>query len=162
MTESFDFPKLHPVDSHLSGDCDAFVTKISSNGEIVFSTYMGGQEHDWGLGIAADQLGNAYVTGMTFSSDFPCVNPIYPNNRGACNAFVSKLSPDGSSIIYSTYLGGTDRDYGEAIDVDPNGNAFIAGHTYSSNFPVSNPIQNFGGGDSDAFFTEISSNEAVL
>jgi len=114
---------------------------------LSYSTYLGGSADEGFLesqGIAADAAGNAYVAGTTVSIDFPTTLSAYDRTCGTdgnCNsaahdAFVTKLSPDGSSVVYSTYLGGSDRDLGSAIAVDSSGNAYILGATDSSNFPI--------------------------
>ncbi|HEX2897417.1 MAG TPA: SBBP repeat-containing protein [candidate division Zixibacteria bacterium] len=163
-TESTDFPTLNPFqDTHQTGGTyDAFVSKLSIAGSsLVYSTYLGGT-NDEGAdgGIAIDSTGAAYITGLTASSDFPTVNPFQGTYQGGIwDAFVSKLSSAGDSLEYSTYLGGNERDEGRGIVVDESGNAFVAGLTISSNFPVLNPFQAIQGSvDSlDAFVTKLSS-----
>ena len=101
--------------------------------------------------------GNAYVTGTTFSSDFPTTNPIH-GISGGIDAFVTKFNSAGSAHVYSTYLGGSDEDSGNGIAVDSSGNAYVTGETSSSNFPTTDPIQGtFGGGTTDTFVTKINS-----
>ena len=115
---------------------------ISGSGSsIVYSTYLGGSDGDAGNGIAVDALGSVYVTGTTSSADFPMVQALEAVGHGKSKAFVTKLSPDGAVIVYSTYLGGTGADEGNAIAVDAAGNVFVAGGTTSADFPVVNPIQ---------------------
>src|SRR5213593_2849491 len=121
---------------------------------LSYSTYLGGSGGDLGTGIAVDASGNAYVTGFALSSDFPTANPFQPTKRRGANAFVAKLSADGSTLVYSTYLGGTGAtaadncfagggggDAGNAIAVDASGNAYVTGYTFSSDFPTANPFQ---------------------
>jgi hypothetical protein len=119
---------------------EVFVTKLSANGaSLVYSTYMGnGTNH--GRGIAIDSAGDAYITGFT-GGGFPSTSRSFqPSNAGAYDAFVTKLNPTGSSLIYSTFLGSSSNDYGAAIAIDANGNAFVAGTTtcqyYCNAFPV--------------------------
>ena len=114
---------------------------------LAYSTYLGGSGDDRGNGIAVDSSGNAYVTDITASADFPLANPIQTTNKGS-NAFVSKLSADGSALVYSTYLGGTYQTAqgfsccgANAIAVDSFGNATVTGQTTASDFPTDNPIQ---------------------
>jgi len=126
---------------------DAFVTKISADGKtVLYSTYFGGSGEDDGSAIAIDSAGDAYVTGFTASTNFPVTASAFQKSCGGqCygNAFISKLSPDGSSLIYSTYLGGSDQghisnflDLGYGIAVDSSGNAYVTGETISTDFPV--------------------------
>jgi Ser-Thr-rich glycosyl-phosphatidyl-inositol-anchored membrane family/FG-GAP-like repeat/Beta-propeller repeat/FG-GAP repeat len=125
---------------------DAFVTKIKADGSgLVYSTYLGGSKDDEASGIALDDLGNAYITGVTQSTlDFPIKNafqPAYGGERG--DAFVTKLNPAGTEFVYSTYLGGNNDEnyfgghgpYG-AIAVDSTYNAVVTGYTCSANFPT--------------------------
>jgi PKD repeat protein len=138
------------------------VNKLSQDGSsLVYSTYLGGNSLDEGLGIAVDSAGNAYVTGNTRSSDFP-VTPGAFQTVFIDSAFVSKLSPDGSSLVYSTYLGSsvvdTGRSYGYGISVDGSGNAYVTGKTSSSTFPVTPGVfqTTFGGGSYDGFVSKVS------
>ena len=108
-------------------------------------------------GIAVDGSGNAYVAGYTNSTNFPTVNPLQPANGGDFDAFVTKLNPTGSALVYSTYLGGSVTDYGLGIAADSSGNAYVAGYTNSTNFPTVNPLQPaYGGGAYDAFVAKIA------
>jgi hypothetical protein len=102
---------------------------------VTYATYLGGTAEDEALGIAFDGSGNAYVTGETASTNFPTTTS--PKLQGSFDAFVTKLNPDGSSIVYSTYIGGSGLDSGNGIAVDTSGNAFVAGGTRSTDFPHS-------------------------
>jgi hypothetical protein len=157
-TGSSDFPvsgtAFQSTNEDADGPGNAFVSKLDPTGAtLVYSTYLGGTGDYWfkdaGQAIAVDTSGNAYVTGYTGSSDFPVTAGAFQvANKAAAlsgrNAFVTKLSADGSGLIYSTYLGGSgfntgvarDGDYGEGIAVDSSGNAFIVGSSYSQDFPV--------------------------
>jgi hypothetical protein len=110
---------------------------------LSYSTYLGGSAGDWGYGIAVDSSGSAYATGETASVDFPTVNPLQPNNNssGLSTCFVAKLNPTGSALVYSTYLGGNGGDTGYGIAVDSSGSAYVAGRTYSPDFPTVNAFQ---------------------
>ena len=108
---------------------------------LVYSTYLGGSGNDDGFGIAVDASGDAYVTGNTTSTNFPTANPLQATLRGSTNAFVAKLNPAGSALVYSTYLGGSNDDYGHDIAVDTSGDAYVTGNTNSTNFPTANPLQ---------------------
>jgi hypothetical protein len=129
---------------------NAFVTKLSPDGSLVYSTYLGGSMGDRGEGIAVDTEGNAYVTGSAVSTDFPTTAGAFQvtAHGGDCiwypcdDAFVSKLNPAGSALVYSTYLGSSGGDKGAAIAVDSQGNAYVTGPTNMANdFPMVNPIQ---------------------
>lgn len=139
-----------------------FVTKVNPAGAIVYTTYIGGTGIDEGHSIALDPSGNIYVTGFTTSSDFPLVNAFQSNFGGAQDSYALKLDKDGSTIVYSTYLGGTQSDRGYGIAADPSGNAIVAGNTLSINFPASNAFQSkLGGGLGDAFITKFAADGKV-
>lgn len=144
-----------------SGGDAAFITKLNVEGTaILYSTYLGGNAYDFGMGIAVDAAGNAYMTGITGSSDFPGTagSSIQNMHGGASDAFVTKINAAGTAILYSTYLGGSDFDYGMGIAVDTTGNAYIAGAT-GGGIPgtVASGIQSAHGGAQDAFVAKISS-----
>jgi len=130
---------------------------------LVYSSYLGGSNSDSSRGIAVDSEGAAYVTGDTYSSDFPSQNPYQETNSGYSDAFITKINSSGNALVYSTYLGGSGDDSGYGIAVDSIGAAYVTGETRSLDFPTQNPIQEgFGGGYSDAFITKISSSGSVL
>jgi hypothetical protein len=153
-TSSSEFPtsnylalNIHPKQKALAGASDAFVVKIDPDGFLNegYSTYLGGSDTDAGNGIAVDSSGSAYVTGITFSKDFP--TNAAPSHGSLANgglvAFVTKLSPDGSNSIYSVLLGGTmtavgpgPLDQGNSIVVTPSNGVYIVGTTCSSDFPT--------------------------
>jgi len=108
---------------------------------LTYSTYLGGSGGDGGNSIAVDSSGNAYVTGQTSSVDFPTAGPLQASLNGFTNAFVSKLNPTGTALIYSTYLGGSGNDWGYGIAVDSTGSVYLAGVTSSTDFPTVNPFQ---------------------
>ncbi len=143
---------------------DAFVTQLNSTGnQLVYSSYLGGQGADFGQGIAVDSAGNAYLTGQTQSIDFPVVSPLQATTSGGSDVFVAKVNFTGSALLYSTYLGGSAADVGQAIQVDSSGNAYITGYTFSTNFPTQTPYQgaNAGGG-ADAFVAKLNPSGAAL
>src|SRR5262249_10940271 len=135
-----DFLTANAFQSTYSGgfNGDAFVTKLTGAGALTYSTYLGGNGTDTARGIAVDNSGNAYVTGSTDSTNFPTKNPIQPNLGGPSTAdvFVTKLSSDGSSLVYSTYLGGTASDFAQGIAVDSANNVYLAGWSQSIDFPL--------------------------
>jgi hypothetical protein len=116
---------------------DGVVFKLDAAGALVYSTFLGGDDYDASGGIAVDTAGNAYVTGRTFSQNFPTTAGVFqPVNNSSGDAFVTKLNPDGSALVYSTFLGGIDRDQADAIAIDSAWNVYVAGETMSSNFPT--------------------------
>ncbi len=121
---------------------DLFVTKLNTSGTgLVFSTYLGGSSGDYGYGIAADQYGCAYVTGYTYSSNFPTTAGAFKTTYSYYDPFITKVASDGKSLVYSTYIPGSSSDYAYAICVDNNGQAAITGYTYSWDFPKVNAFQ---------------------
>jgi hypothetical protein len=160
--ESADLPTVNALQTNLKGSSNAFVAKINASGSaLVYSTYLGGTHEEGGFGIAADSSGNAYVTGQTSSPDFPTVNPLQPTLLGIGNAFLTKINPSGSALVYSTFFGGGFEQAGGVV-VDHLGNAYIAGFTDSTNFPTLNAPQPTSGGDGDAFVAEINSRGDTL
>ncbi|MEZ2227324.1 MAG: S8 family serine peptidase [Microcoleus sp.] len=163
ITYSTNLPLTNPVQTtNGGGQYDAFISKFTPNGARIYSTYLGGTGNDQGTSIAADSSGNAYIVGTTSSTNFPTLSPIQLNAGGANDAFVSKLSAAGNSLIYSTYLGGSGDDKGDRITVDSAGNAYVTGNTTSTNFPTKNAIQSISGGGQDAFITSINSSGSAL
>lgn len=155
-TNSTDFPTGNPYQGVCGGTQDIFVTKLSVSGTLVYSTYLGGGGLDYGRGIAVDALGCVYIAGGTESTNFPTQNPYQGALNGTRDAFVTKLSASGNTLVYSTYVGGGDTDVSNAIDIDVNGNAYITGVTGSSDFPTQNPYQGTRHGYEDAFVTKLS------
>ena len=143
---------------------DAFVTKLDPAGSsLVYSTYLGGNNSDVGQGIALDDSGNAYVTGSTLSTNFPTTpSPFQATGRGSADAFVTKVKPDGTGLIYSTYLGGSGGDYGQAVAVNTAGNAFVTGYTFSTNFPKAAALQGANAGSADAFVAKLNPSGSAL
>ncbi len=160
------FPLKNPYQNVLDLNAqNAFVTEIQANGkQLIYSTYLGGENTDQGSGIAVDSSGDAYVTGSTTSLKFPVVNAIQPQLNGFQNAFITEFNPKGSALVYSTYLGGNAYDLGTGIAVDSTGNAYIAGQTDSANFPVFNAYQNSlgNGAMNNAFLSNIAAGGAAL
>jgi hypothetical protein len=139
-TDSLDFPTLNPYENTCQG-CSSgrntFITKLNAAGTaLIYSTYLGGSFSVEAAGITVDASGNVYVTGITDSSDLPIVNALQTGLGGYLDAFVTKLDATGSSLLYSTYLGGSGGDYGFGVAADSAGNAYVAGQTFSSDFPA--------------------------
>jgi hypothetical protein len=169
LTWATDFPTANAAQSSNRGNQDVFVTKFNAAGSaLVYSTYLGGGNSEVGLGIAVDSTGSAYVTGWTFSANFPTVNAFQgaKGNLFTDDAFVAKLSPAGSALVYSTYLGGISDDHGYDIAVDSAGNAYVTGFTESTNFPTANAVQSTFGGRNceggDAFVTKFNASGSAL
>ncbi len=153
----------------LNGMSDAFVAKLNSTGTaLIYGTYLGGESDEFGNAIAVDGSGNAFVTGETDSSEFPTTPGVFQPISGGGGAFggdvfVAKLNPTGTALIYGTYLGGEDNDYGYAIAVDGSGNAFVAGYTESGNFPVTGgALSSALQGAIDGFVAKINPSASAL
>jgi hypothetical protein len=144
-----------------SGNSDAFVTKLGTGGNIVFSTFLGGGDNDAGNGIAVDASG-VYVGGQTHSDDFPVRQPFQYAKKGDANIFVSKLSPSGNRLVYSTYLGGSGGENGGAIAIDASQSAYVAGFTTSTDFPATNGYEYYPGGAVSGFVAKFSPNGVSL
>jgi hypothetical protein len=136
-TSSTAFPLLGAYDGSLGGTKDTFVTKLTAAGTgLTYSTYLGGAAVDEGYGIALDGANNAYIAGITASTDFPVVSAFQPANAGGDDGFLAKFTAAGSALSYSTYFGGTMGDAASAVAVDGAGLAHLTGSTFSSNFPL--------------------------
>jgi hypothetical protein len=141
---------------------DAFVAKLNAAGTaLLYCGYIGGSAADWGERVAVDASGNAYVTGLTGSSEqtFPVVggpDPTY--NGGLFDAFVAKVNPQGTALLYCGYIGGAGEDYGYGIAVDPSGNAYVVGATGSDEktFPVAVGPDLTYNGQGDAFVAKVN------
>ncbi|MHB8655994.1 MAG: DUF7948 domain-containing protein, partial [Terriglobia bacterium] len=145
------------------GNGDAFVAQLNSAGNgLVYSSYLGGAGADFGQAIAVDTSGNAYVTGSTQSVNFPVVSALQPTTGGGSDAFVTEVNFSGTAILYSTYLGGTQADVGQAIKVDSSGSAYVAGYTFSTNFPTLNPFQGSNAGSPNAFVAKLTPSGSAL
>jgi len=175
VTDSTNFPPKLPIFDHIGGVAtnfhgqvtnfmlfpwDAFVTKLDPSGSaLVFSTYLGGDTQDEGLGIALDANRNVYIAGYTDSTNFPIVNaaPGFDRAAGRSDVYVTRISSNGTSIDYSIRFGGTNDDQAGGIAVSADGTAFVTGWTASTNFPVSpDAFQPSIAGFRDAFFTVLN------
>jgi hypothetical protein len=171
FTSATDFPvtpgSFQTTCGNTNSCANAFVSKINPTGSaLVYSTYLGGSVGDLGHGIAVDNSGNAYITGQASSPDFPVTPGSFQttcgNTNSCANAFVSKINPTGSALVYSTYLGGSGVDFGLSIAVDSSDNAHVTGSTESSDFPTMNPLQPTYGGNGDAFVAMINPTGSAL
>ena len=164
-TFSADFPTKNPFQAAKGAQQDAFVAKINAGGTAwVYATYLGGNNVDEGNAIAVDAAGSAYVTGYTASTNFPLASPLRSSNVASVDAFVTKMNPAGSALVYSTYLGGSATDYGTAIAVDSSGSAYVTGIVTSDDFPVVNAIDSTLGSHAvdDAFVTKFNPSGSAL
>jgi hypothetical protein len=166
-TDSADFPTVNPLQGSLIGFRDAFVTKLSADdGTILYSTFLGGDYVDEGHDIALNADGEIVLVGQTESSDFPTVDPIQGELNGPpyaySDAFITRLSADGSTILYSTYLGGSNDERSTRIALGGNGAIYIAGNTESDDFPTVAPVQPGNAGDGDVFVARILADGSAL
>jgi hypothetical protein len=171
VTASAEFPVTSRAYQTINngGDGDVFVTEFNSTGSgIIFSTYLGGTGYDTASQIYLDNIrpngsGNLFLVGSTQSANFPVTptafQPIYAGNQ---DAFLTEMKPDGSALIYSTYIGGTGEDFATALALDSSGNVYVTGTTASTDFPTLNPLQLGNDGVTDAFITEINPTSGAL
>ncbi|MCJ7579227.1 MAG: SBBP repeat-containing protein [Candidatus Aminicenantes bacterium] len=162
-TNSGNFPIKNALDETLSGKGDAFVTKINtSTKSLVYSTFLGGSSEDSSCDIEIDSMGSVFLTGYTYSEDFPASNSHSGRLSGDRDAFVAKINASGATLVYSTYLGGNSSDYGKGIAVDQWGSAYVTGNTSSSDFPTQNAFNQFLSGRDDAFITKFNAEGTKL
>jgi hypothetical protein len=168
-TRAGDFPTVRPFQPALGAAAaggsfaDAVVAKVKTDGSgLAYGSFLGGTESDKATAVAVDATGNAYITGNTGSPNFPVLSAFQPKKDGDFDAFVTKLKTDGN-LAYSSFLGGSGSDGGEAVAVDRQGHAFVSGATASANFPAVKPFQGAkGGGFVDAFVTEVNTSGSSL
>src|SRR5581483_9691687 len=160
-TESGDFATRNAFQTACGGRSDArcrgtaFVSKLSPDGSsLVYSTYLGGSGGDTGTAIAVDGSGQAYVAGSTLSDDFPVAAALQGQTRGQSETFITKFLPDGSGLVYSTFLGGSGDDFATSLAIDALGDVFVAGRTTSADFPMQGPVQAECSRDSNGICTQ--------
>jgi MYXO-CTERM domain-containing protein len=162
-TSSTNFPIVSAFQSTLAGGVDAFVTEVSPAGSLVHSTYLGGSDDDEAHAMAVDGAGAAYIVGITDSSDFPTQVPLQAANASnGYTGFVSKLDASGSSLAYSTYLGGSAGASATGVVVDASGDVYVTGYTSSLDFPTHDAVQAMNAGASDVFVTELNASASAL
>jgi len=161
QTYSSNFPvTAGAIQTSYGGNGDAWVAKFSPEqsgaASLVYSTYLGGPNLDYGAGVAADASGNAYATGLA-SSGFPLVNSLQAALNGISDAFITELNPQGTKLIYSTYLGGSSVENIDSCALDREGNLYAAGWTRSADFPTTTGVfqPSFAGGNRDVFVVKI-------
>jgi uncharacterized protein (AIM24 family) len=167
FTASSDFPVTQGVLQIQNGGLgnDAFVTKINATGTtLIYSTYIGGSSVEICHSIALDALGNAYITGDTYSADFNIIPGGFQTlSGGGGDVFVSKVNSTGTALIYSTYIGGNNVDIGNDITIDNNGNAYITGYSSSVDFDVTpGALQTIKGGSEDIFVCKLNDSGTAL
>lgn len=165
MTDSSDFPVTSGAFlTQAPGGGDVFVAKLNSDLVLQYSTYLGGAGADSGFAIAVDSSGAAYIAGQTASTGFPVSSGAFQTSYqgGFADCFVSKLNPAGSALAYSTYLGGSGLDLCAGIAVDSAGDTYVAGTTYSFNFPVLAPAQGSLLGTANAFASKLNPGGTAL
>ncbi len=167
-TDSTDFP-LATLGALPAGSPHVFVAKLDPTGSnLLYADYIGGNSQDYGYALVLDSANEVYVTGSTASSDFPLVNPYQGTYPGSFNGFLSKVSADGSSLLYSTYFGGNGSDIPSGVAIDSLSEVLVAGNTTSTNFPVANAYQstasaNQGGNYGNyGFLTKFSADGSSL
>ncbi len=162
-TTSTDFPVKVGPQPAANGNDDAFVVKLDPSGALVYAGFLGGSGQDFGYSIAADAAGNAYVTGGTTSSNFPVVTG--PGTaHGAEDAFVTKISPDGSTLLYSGLLGGPNADVGFGIALDSAGDAYVVGALSNncSAAALARPVAPATTGGNDVLLAKVSPTGALV
>ena len=162
-TNSSDFPTRTPLQATYGGAVDAFVAKVGEGGSALrYATYLGGTSTEYGGDLAVDGVGQAYVVGTTFSADFPTVTPLQPTLGGERDLFITKLTADGTALVYATYLGGTAQDEGRGLTVNADGHAYVTGHTHSPDYPLVPPVQATGAGGADVIMSHLDAAGASL
>jgi hypothetical protein len=164
FTGSSNFPTSNNAydNSYNGGVHDLFVCKFNQNCTTInYSTYIGGNDYDWGEEIIVDNENSVFITGATKSLNFPTTNGTYDStyNGGNWDVFVLKLNQNGTKLVFSTFIGGNSFERGRGLFLDSGGNIFVAGFTSSSNFPfTSNALDSTHNGNSDVFITSLISN----
>src|SRR5206468_150827 len=157
-------PTVNALQGTITGAFNAFVAKLNPSGsQLIYSTYFGGSVGEYGSSIAVNSTGEVFVGGVTSSPNFPTKNPVQPSFGGnLADAFVMKLNAAGSTLVFSTYLGGSGDDRGYRLVLDSSSNVYVVGQTTSSNFPVASALQPAMGGGADAFITKFGSTGSVM
>ena len=155
-TKSKDFPLANPIDSFHDGEWDAFVFKLSPQGDnLDFSTYIGGSKDEWGYGIDVDSDNNIFISGNTSSKDFPLKNA-FDSTISDDDAYLVKINSSKNTIEYSTYMGGCNKENSWGLATDSQGNVYICGRTFSEDFPIKDALQSTKNGDCDIFISKFS------
>ena len=157
-TASTNFPTMNAIQPTPGGGLDGFVLKLDGSGSnLIYSTYLGGSDVDNIDGVAIDGTGAAYFAGYSQSTNFPVANALFSASKGSADVVAGKIPPNGLSLAYSTYLGGTGFDRANAIAVDAAGSAYLTGFTSGGGFPIVGGLPGgYNGGVDDAFVTKIN------
>ena len=162
-TQSTDFFTMNPIQLANDGQYDVFLVELSSAGALKYSTYLGGSSSDYGTGIGVDSAGNVYLSGTTYSSNFPTQGALQATFGGGSDVFVTKFTPGSSALLFSTFIGGSSIDRSSGMVLDANANIYLTGDTQSKNFPVtSSAYQSALMGTDNAFLTKLSSDGSTL
>ncbi|MHA1908635.1 MAG: SBBP repeat-containing protein [Candidatus Thorarchaeota archaeon] len=163
-TKSSDFPVVNPYSENIGGSLDAFVLRLNDDGQTIdYATFLGGEDIDRAFGITVDASGQAIITGQTASRGFPTMNAIQSfHGGGYLDSFLTKLSAQGDSVIFSTYFGGSRSDFGRAVTVDSDGNIHVTGTTWSDDFRVYRASDYVYNGHQDCFVLKLSSSGSDL
>lgn len=151
------FPVKNAIQKTYGGQGDGFILKLGPSGKTIYSTFLGGSEEDRCLALEVGADGSAYIAGITESRNFPVKNAYIATKGGVSDGFVAKITPDGKSLVYSTFLGHDKNEGCTALALDASGAVVVAGWTDSHGFPLVKPLQGYGGGISDAFVAKLAS-----
>jgi hypothetical protein len=156
-TESENFPMSNAFNDTFGGDSDGFILKLNPLGNnLVFSSFLGGADSDLPESLAIDSELNCYITGTTWSSDFPLKNALFDELNGSSDAFILKLNSSGENLVFSTYIGASDYDYSYGLEIDSNYCIYICGETLSDDFPLKNAYQTEYKGGYDVFILKLN------
>ena len=165
QTASGDFPVTTGVvqETYGGGPWDSFIVKYNPSGDVVFSTLLGGNSYEHVTWVTVDDSNNIIVAGATSSTDFPTTASAYRESaQGGGDGFIAKLSPDGETLLFSTYFGGTAEDWIYGMEFDESGNLMFTGWTLSTGLATSGVVQETHGGNIDIFIAKMSSNGQSL
>ncbi len=164
MTTGTGLPTTAPYQATYGGGTfDTVVMKFDKTGTApIYTTYLGGSGDDRGAGIATDLAGNAYVSGLTDSANFPTAAAYQGTKAAGQDAFLTKLNPSGSALTYSTYFGGNGNDYSQNLAVDGSGQAFLVGDTSSTDLPTLSAVQPAAPGNDDSFVAKFNTAGSAL
>ena len=149
-------------EENAGGASDAFLAKFKTNGTLAYFTYLGGASTEWGNDLAVDSEDNVIITGFTMSDDFPTVNPYQEELVDYTEVFITKFTPDGQSVLFSTYMGGSSFDYGNAITTDSQDRIIVTGQTDSADFPTTFPIDTTESGHNNASLVVLNQDGSLL
>jgi hypothetical protein len=138
-------------EEYAGGTADAFIAKFQTDGSLVYLTFLGGSLVEWANDLVVDSEDNVIITGFTTSDDFPTMDAYQDERSGSFDIFITKLTPDGTDVVFSTYLGGSSTDYGNAITTDSKDRIIVTGQTDSADFPTTSPFS-----PTESYFNNVS------